>query len=108
MYRNAEAYFQGDFFTRFAGQGRIRWHYGVAHSILTGIEDSFVADYGRDWLRNAEKARTKLVTGPQKILGLRRFDFREFWQIVSSIFIVCGAVSGAFIISFSTPTVGLG
>ena len=108
MYLNDEAYFQNDFFTRFAGQGRIRWHYGVAHPIIAGIEDSFVADYGRDWLRNAEQARTKLVKGPLRITGLNYFDLREFWQILSSIFIVCGSVSGAFIISFTTPTFGLG
>lgn len=28
-----------DIFTEFAGQGRLRWHRGVAHGILTGIEN---------------------------------------------------------------------
>lgn len=49
-----------DFFTDFAGQGRIRWHYGVAHPLLCSFEDSFMADYGRGWLPedNANRART--------------------------------------------------
>lgn len=49
-----------DFFTAFAGQGRIRWHYGVAHPLLCSFEDSFMAEYGRGWLPedNANRART--------------------------------------------------
>ena len=49
-----------DFFTDFAGQGRIRWHYGVAHPLLCSFEDSFMAEHGRGWLPedNANRART--------------------------------------------------
>ena len=49
-----------DFFTDFAGQARIRWHYGVAHPLLCSFEDSFMADHGRGWLpgNNADRART--------------------------------------------------
>ena len=49
-----------NFFTDFAGQGRIRWHYGVAHPLLCSFEDSFMADNGRGWLPedNANRART--------------------------------------------------
>ena len=48
------------FFTDFAGQGRIRWHYGVAHPLLCSFEDSFMAEDGRGWLPedNADRART--------------------------------------------------
>lgn len=48
------------FFTEFAGQGRIRWHYGVAHPLLCSFEDSFMADHGRGWLpeSGANRART--------------------------------------------------
>ena len=49
--------FDKDFFTNFAGQARIRWHYGVAHPLLCSFEDSFIADRGRDWLRNPNEAR---------------------------------------------------
>ena len=81
---------------------------GCANSILAGIEDTFIADYGRDWLNDAERARTEMVLGPKIISGLRYFDAREIWQIVSSIAIVGGSVGGAFVLSYWTPTVGLG
>ena len=52
------------FFTDFAGQGRIRWHYGVAHPLLCSFEDSFMADHGRGWLpeNEANRARTFVRT----------------------------------------------
>ena len=49
--------FDHNFFTEFAGQARIRWHYGVAHPLLCSFEDSYIADRGRDWLSNANEAR---------------------------------------------------
>jgi hypothetical protein len=101
-------YFSESFFTDFAGQGRSRWHYGVAHPILAGIEKAYVADYGRDWLRDPERARTAMVVGPEQLIGLKQFDWREIWQILSAIAIVLGTMTGAIIISYWTPTVGLG
>ena len=97
-------FFQGSFFTCFAGQGRVRWHYGVAHSILAGIEKTFVARKGRDWLRDENKALTYMVDGPEEgeFEGLRHFDFRMVWQIMSSITIVAGTAAGAFILSCET------
>lgn len=105
---NNDEYFRDDFFTHFAGQGRVRWHYGVAHPILAGIETSFVADYGRDWLEDSEPARNNHVLGPKVLHGLRWFDRREFWQTLSAIAVVAGSAGGAFVLSFFTPTVGLG
>jgi hypothetical protein len=101
-------YFSESFFADFAGQGRSRWHYGVAHPILAGIETAYVADYGRDWLRNPERARTAMVVGPEQLIGLRWFDWRGVWQIISAIAIVLGTMTGAIVISYWTPTVGLG
>lgn len=101
-------YFTESFFSDFAGQGRSRWHYGVAHPILAGIEEAYVAEYGRDWLRDSEKARVAMVMGPDQLIGLRWFDWRELWQILSAVVIVVGTIMGPFIISFWTPTVGLG
>jgi hypothetical protein len=101
-------YFSESFFTDFAGQGRSRWHYGVAHPILAGIEKAYVADYGRDWLCNPERARTAMVVGPEQLTGLKRFDWREIWQILSAVAIVLGTMTGAIVISYWTPTVGLG
>lgn len=48
----------------FAGQGRLPWHYGVAHSILAGIETTFVAKEGRNWLRDENSALIYMVDGP--------------------------------------------
>ena len=97
-----------EFFVEFAGQGRIRWHYGVAHPILSDIENCYIADKGRHWLANEQEARSSLVLGPVNDEGLVWFDIREFWQVASAIIIVGGSCGGAFILSYFTPTVGLG
>lgn len=98
---------QGDFFTSFAGQGRVRWHYGVAHPVLSEIENCHIAEHGRNWLADEEQARISLVLGsPGR--GLFWFDFRQFWQISSAILIVGSCCLSSFIVSFFTPTVGLG
>lgn len=52
-----------DLFIDFAGQGRLRWHYGCAHSILTSIERSWIAEQRRPWLAYEEEARLWLVLG---------------------------------------------
>ena len=101
-----ENIFNGQFFTDFSGQGRKHWHYGVAHPILTGIESKFMAKYGRDWLREGYAARLAIVVDSRNINGLKMFDARMMWRIVSSVFIVCGSAGGAFVISckqFSKP-----
>lgn len=97
-----------DFFVDFAGQARIRWHYGAAHAILSDIENCYVADKGRNWLANEHEARASLVLGPINDDGLVWFDLREFWQIWTAVIIVGGSCGGAFILSYFTPTVGLG
>lgn len=94
-----EDYFHQDFFKEFAGQGRLRWHYGVAHPIVASIEDTFMAVAGRNWLKDAEFARTNMVLGPEKLIGLRWFDFRMLWQIINSTCILLGTAGGAFILS---------
>jgi hypothetical protein len=99
---------KGKFFVGFAGQGRKRFHYGAAHAILLDIEKSYLADHGRGWLsQNERAARASLVLG-QVDHEFVWFDGRQFWQIFSAIVLVVGTASGAFIISFFTPTVGLG
>lgn len=102
------AHLSSEFFTEiFAGQGRVRWHYGVAHPILAGIETSLVGKRHRNWLSNPN-IENILVRGPESDTGLWEFDAREFWEIISSFIIVVGTISGAFVISYRTPTVGLG
>ena len=102
-----EHFFNRDFFTGFGGQGRTHFHYGVAHPLLAGIETKFIADYGRDWLRNGFAARQAIVVGSRNINGLKMFDPRMVWQITSSIFIVYGCVFGAFILSCKSNDPGL-
>ena len=80
----------------------------VAHPILAGIETKFMAESGRNWLRHGNTARLAIVVSSRNINGLKMFDPRMVWQITSSIFIVCGTVFGALILSYLTPTVGLG
>lgn len=96
---NNEEYFYQDFFTEFAGQGRLRWHYGVAHPIVASIEGTFMAAARRNWLKDPEFARTNMILGPEKLLGLRWFNFRMLWQIISSTCILLGTAGGAFILS---------
>lgn len=96
-----------DFFQDFAGQGRVRWHYGAAQPILTDIETSYIAIQGREWLRNEPEARLELVLGSSD-RGLISFDFRQLWHIASGVVIVGGTALGAWVLSYYTPTVGLG
>lgn len=97
----------GEYFTDFCGQGRSRWHYGVAYPILAGIEDDFAARYGRGWLFHPD-ARAMLISRPKDTTSVLWFDFKEIFQILSAVMIVGGSVFGAFIISYFTPTTGLG
>jgi hypothetical protein len=98
---------KGDYFRGFSGQGRVRFHYGAAHAILIDIEKSYIADHGRNWFADERRARASLVLG-QADLGLVWFDGRQFWQIFCGFLYVAGTGSGAFILSYFTPTVGLG
>lgn len=103
------------FFTGFAGQGRLKFHYGIANPILTGIEEAYVAQKGRAWLganpAEVQQARTSLVLGPQQgtaLEGLNYWDPRGIWEVICAIGVVGGPVVGAFVISYFTPTVGFG
>ena len=88
-----------EFFTEFAGQGRERWHYGVAHPMLAAIEKDFLAGKGRNWLEDPNFARTRIILDSKSAAGLRAFDPRMTWQILGAICLVCGNVGGAFILS---------
>ena len=99
--------FPKDLFGRFGGQGRSHWHYGVAHPLLAGIESKFMAEYGRDWLRQGYPARLAIVVGSRNLNGLKMFDPRMVWQILASVFVIGGSVGGAFILSCRLRNVGL-
>ncbi|PUU81424.1 hypothetical protein B9Z19DRAFT_971741, partial [Tuber borchii] len=85
-------------FGEFAGQGRVRWHYGVALSFLRALE----ATHGMDWLKKFSNADDLSTT--KTYSGLLRFDL----QMSASFLMVCSCSLGAFFLSYYTPTVGLG
>ncbi|MCJ1265791.1 hypothetical protein MMC22_005671 [Lobaria immixta] len=98
------------FFDEYAGQGRLRWHYGVAYPILTGMEPIILGcneESPRNWLQ-IQDIQKKLVRGPANKVSLLHFDIREFREILGAFIIVIGTISGAFVLSFRTPTIGLG
>ncbi|KAK5737036.1 hypothetical protein LTR17_006997 [Elasticomyces elasticus] len=95
------------FFEKFSGQGRVKWHYGAAHAILCDVEEVYIAREGRNWLSDERRARTYLVLGKPSG-GLEWFDYRELLQVTASFLCVGGTTFGAWILSFFTPTVGLG
>ncbi|KAL2222353.1 hypothetical protein M432DRAFT_588227 [Thermoascus aurantiacus ATCC 26904] len=99
-----ESRFMYEFFVGFAGQGRVRWFYGVAHSIICNIENCYIAERGRNWLHNEMEARTHLILGPVDDEGPLWFDFRDLWQIIGAVTIVGSTIAGAFILSYYTPT----
>ena len=99
-------YIKGEYFHGFAGQGRVRFHYGAAHAILIDLEKAYIAQHGRNWLANEHEARMNLMLG-QVDKGLVWFDGRQIWQILAALVIVVGTGTGAFILSYFTPTVGL-
>ncbi|KAG8629995.1 hypothetical protein KVT40_001614 [Elsinoe batatas] len=104
-----------DFFGTYAGQGRERWHYGVAHPILSTMEEAWVGSqegkpHGvRNWLIDEGVARVNIVLGNTRNRhGFIWWDYRELWQISAALLIVCLSCFSAFVLSYNTPTVGLG
>ncbi|PMD31569.1 hypothetical protein L207DRAFT_501269 [Hyaloscypha variabilis F] len=98
--------FSEKFFVGFGGQGRRRWHYGVANAILAGLEDEFIKRDGRNWL-STDNVRDKLVK-PSKSPGIYFFDLRELWHVASSGLVIIGTIFGAFILCYFTPPIGIG
>ncbi|KAK0345475.1 hypothetical protein LTR02_008154 [Friedmanniomyces endolithicus] len=95
------------FFESFSGQGRVKWHYGAAHAILCDVEEIYVGPEGRNWLHNEGRARTYLVLGKPSG-GLEWFDYRELVQVMAAFICVGGTCFAAWVLSYFTPTVGLG
>ena len=88
------------FLGEFAGQGRVRWHYGVAHSFLRTLEAMHGMERG--WYAKTNELSTARTSS---LLG---FDLNEVWQMTASFLMVCSCSLGAFFVSYYTPTVGLG
>jgi hypothetical protein len=98
----------------FNGQGRKAWHYGIAHTILTHIEDSTLrlTDSSlpmreRRLLTFYENGSMANDTSPMA-QGLWRFDMIELWKALLAFAVVACSAGGAFAISYNEPTVGLG
>lgn len=95
-----------EIFAEFAGQGRLRWHRGVAHPILSGLEQSYVTEYGRGWLGNGEPAKAALLV-PYGDKGFNVVDHRLLMQVVAAFMIIYGNLGAGFLISYFTPPVGI-
>lgn len=95
-----------DIFTEFAGQGRLRWHRGVAHAILTGIEKSCASEHGRGWLEDGELARVAMLI-PHGDKGFNVVDRRLLQQAIAAFMIIYGNLGAGFLISYFTPPVGI-
>ncbi|CUS13980.1 unnamed protein product, partial [Tuber aestivum] len=92
-----------NFFRKFAGQGRVRWHFGVAHSILRTLEA--MPRVGRRGLLDIYEQTNELVE--RTYSPLLSSDISQGWQMIYSFMMVCSCSMGAFLVSYSTPTVGL-
>ncbi|KFY86847.1 hypothetical protein V498_07360 [Pseudogymnoascus sp. VKM F-4517 (FW-2822)] len=97
---------------RFGGQAREKWHYGIAHSILSNLERNL-----DDNQRNERQLHrvywagefvTRRVGNSVPHGDLWTFDLIEIWQMCTAGLIVTLSAFGAFCISYYTPTVGLG
>jgi hypothetical protein len=95
-----------DIFTEFAGQGRLRWHRGVAHPILAGLEKSYIAEHGRGWLGHGELAKAAMLL-PYGGKGFHVRDHHLLLQAVAAFIIIYGNLGAGFLISYFTPPVGI-
>jgi len=95
-----------DIFAEFAGQGKLRWHRGVAHAILAGLERSYAAEHGRGWLEDGELARAAMLI-PYGEKGFNLVDHRMLLQAVAAFSIIYGNLGAGFLISYFTPPVGI-
>ncbi|EPS37085.1 hypothetical protein H072_9293 [Dactylellina haptotyla CBS 200.50] len=97
-------------FTKFVGQGRRRWHYGVAHPILSMLErHPEKLKRPVDWHAIAMQCieqnwESKELEG----YSINYFSKWEFVHMLAAWFTVGLSVLGAWYISYNTPTVGLG
>ncbi|KAF3902626.1 hypothetical protein ABW21_db0209603 [Orbilia brochopaga] len=85
------------------GQGRGRWHYGIGQTIMSRIEDEFLAGRKSGTTFDWDVVRKSAPT------PTRRIEFGH-WRIIepllSAFVIVTGISSGSFILAYFTPPVG--
>ena len=98
----------------FNGQGRKAWHYGIAHAMLTHIEDTTLRRTDSSLPLRERRILTFYEDGSMAnesdpmARGLWHFDMIELWKALLALAVVVCSAGGAFAISFNEPTVGLG
>ena len=92
--------------TGFCGQARKKWHYAVGYSILTDVQLAMTS-HKRGLLKYYVDG-TLATPNSKPTIPLWAFKPTEFWQMIFGIFIVGTCIFSAVIISYNTPTVGLG
>ena len=95
------------YFQLFAGQGRQRWFYGTVHQIIDESETEYIAEAGRGWLLSETKSTSALLS-PQPGTRRTHFDLEALAEFITALVIVFGCIISATLISYYTPTVGLG
>jgi hypothetical protein len=92
--------------TGFCGQARKKWHYPIGYSILTDVQLA-IPSRKRGLLKYYIDG-TLATPNSKPTIPLWVFKPTEFWQMIFAIFIVGSCIFSAVIISYNTPTVGLG
>ncbi|KAL8779838.1 MAG: hypothetical protein Q9213_006753 [Squamulea squamosa] len=95
----SDEHFRRGFFARFAGQGRIRWHCGVAYPILATMDTAYRAAHGRFWLSQFHKSPNAIIWSPVNDKRPTCLDRRMIWQMLYSFLVVGCTIFGAFILS---------
>lgn len=93
-------------FAEFAGQGRLRWHRGVAHATLTSIEKSYAAEHCRGWLEHGALAKAAMLL-PYSDKGFNLSDHRLLVQVLAAFVIIYGNLGAGFLVSYFTPPIGI-
>ena len=83
-------------FAHYAGQGRHRWHRGIAHSILEDVEQSL---QHRGWLYDSHTRSNLTNTQKRSNPSSSMVWGEEVSQMAGSIVIIGGTTTGAFILS---------
>ncbi|PNS20647.1 hypothetical protein CAC42_2892 [Sphaceloma murrayae] len=92
----------------FAGQGRTRWHRGVARDIMSDIHMA-VAEGGRGWLLTSDHVPSRLVLGNLiEDAGRPPSQGWHFASATGAFVLFLASALGAFYIAYRAPPVGVG
>ncbi|KAF3275529.1 hypothetical protein TWF970_006701 [Orbilia oligospora] len=92
-----------DIFGEGRGQGRGRWHFGIGQTIMTRIEERFLAKWTKgtivDWVQLSEAS-------PETERKIELGHWRIIEPMITAFVIVGGTSSGSFLLAYFTPPVG--